>query len=111
MIETALDIALDDPRIGGPPASAVFGLRSRSHGHADMFQGAMTASVGSEPVGNMPESRLENRLQKVLHRALYNAVTHGRHMDFELHSHSNNPWDRLRLPIPSIPFAGAGSLS
>ena len=33
------------------------------------------------------------------------------HMHFELHSHSNNPWDRLRLPIPSIPFAGAGSLS
>src|SRR3954451_11574842 len=107
MIETALDVAFDDPRIGGPPTSAVFGLRSRSHGHADMFQGAMTASAGSEPVGNMPESRLENRLQKVLHRALYNAVTHGRNAqgsEFPGFARLRNEfpagWTRL---IPALP--------
>jgi hypothetical protein len=29
VVETALDVAFDDPRVGGPPTSAVFGLRGR----------------------------------------------------------------------------------
>ncbi len=78
MIEAALDIALDDPLVGRPLASAISGLRPRPHSHADVLQGAVAAPPGSEPVRDMPEGRLEDRLQKVLDRALDDAVAHGR---------------------------------
>jgi hypothetical protein len=78
MVEAALDVAFYDPAVGRPVASAVAGLRPRSHGHADVLQGAVAASSGPEPVRYVPEGRLEDRLQKVLHRALYDAVAYGR---------------------------------
>jgi hypothetical protein len=77
MIKAAPDIALDDPLVGCPLAPAVFGLCHRSHGQANMLQSAMAASSGSEPVRDMPELRFEDRLQKVLNRALHDAVRDG----------------------------------
>jgi len=78
VIETALDIPLDDPLVGCPLASAIFCRRSRTHAHADMLQGAVAASSGPKPVRHMPEASLEDRLQDILDRALNYAVTHGR---------------------------------
>lgn len=78
VIETALDISLDDPLVGCPLTSAVFCLRSRTDAHADMLQGAVAASPGSKPVRHMPEASLEDRLQDILDRALNHAITHGR---------------------------------
>jgi hypothetical protein len=75
MIEAALDIALDDPLIGCPTASAVFSLRHRSHGHAHMLQSAVAASSGSKPIGDMPELRFKDRLQKILDRILYDTIS------------------------------------
>src|SRR5277367_6203564 len=74
----ALDIPLDDPLVGCPLTSAIFCLRSRTHAHADMLQGAVAASSGSKPVRHMPEASLEDRLQDILDRALNHAITHGR---------------------------------
>ena len=75
VVETALDVSFDDPLVGRPLAPAIFGLRSRSHGHADMLQGAVAASSGPKPVRDMPEARLEDRFQKILDRALNDAVS------------------------------------
>src|SRR3712207_6109290 len=97
MIEAALDVALDDPLIRRPLTSAVPGLGLRSHGHADVLQGAMAAASGPEPVGDMPEVRLEDRLHKILDRALDNAIAHGRDTQG-----AELPWlARLRDELPA----------
>src|SRR3974390_1709390 len=76
VVEAALDISFDDPLIRRPLASAIFSLHSRSHAHADVLQGSVAASSGSEPVRHMPEAGLEDRFQNVLDRTLHHAVTH-----------------------------------
>jgi hypothetical protein len=75
MIEAALDVALDDPLVRPPLASAVAGLRSRAYGHADMLQSAMASSSWAEPIRDVPEVRFEERLQKILDRVLNDAVS------------------------------------
>jgi hypothetical protein len=109
VVETALDVAFDDPGIRRPLASAIFGFCSRSHAHADMLQGAVAPPTGSEPVGDVPEIRLEDRLQKILHRALYDAVTHGRNAqgaEFPWFSRLGDKlpagWARLVSAIPQV---------
>ena len=92
VVEAALDVALDDPLIGRPLAAAVIGLGSRSHGHADMLQGAVAAPSWSKPVRHVPERRLEDRLQKVLHRALNDAVANGRDPSTAHPSLLRRPW-------------------
>ncbi len=77
MVETALDVPLDDPGVGRLPTPAVARFCSRPDRHADVLQGTMTALCGSKPVGDVPECCLENRLQKVLDRALNDAVGDG----------------------------------
>jgi len=52
----------------------------------------------------VPEVCLEDRFQKILHRALYDAVTHGRHGCIELHIGLVSLWDWPRSLIPFIPF-------
>ena len=44
------------------------------HHHPDMLQGPMAAPTGPKPVGDMPESGLEDRLQNLLERALHHPV-------------------------------------
>ena len=92
MVEAPLDVALDDPLIGRPLTAAVTGLGPRSHGHADMLQGAVTAPSGSKPVRDVPERCLEDRLQKVLHRALNDAVADSRDPSAVHPSLLRRPW-------------------
>jgi hypothetical protein len=77
----------------------------------DLAQGVPGASAGPEAVAAVPEPGFQNGFDHQFDSRLHDPVLDAGHMHFELHSHSNNPWDRLRLPIPSILFAGAGSLS
>src|SRR5215472_16422708 len=74
IVETALDVPLDDPSVwqAGPVAALVD--LPRQEGHPDVLQSAMGAPSGPEAVGDIPELRLEDWLQECLDRALNNAV-------------------------------------
>jgi hypothetical protein len=69
------------------------------------------APSGPEPIAVRLETCLPFGFQRHLDEHLQGPVTDRRHIPTELHSNPSSLWDRLRLPIPSIPFAGAGSLS
>src|SRR5215469_436173 len=74
IIEAALDVALYNPSVRQPAPSAVLIAFVRQESQADVLQGAVRAPSGSEPVGDVPELRLEDRLQKRLDRALNDAI-------------------------------------
>src|SRR5215472_29272 len=76
VVEAALDVSFDDPLIGCPLTPAILCLCPRTHAHADVLQGAMAASSGSEPIRYVPKTRLEDRFQNVLDRALHHAIAH-----------------------------------
>src|SRR5690349_19476615 len=59
-------------RYGNPPANKD-GL-TRLDGKANTLQGAVDAPPGSKPVGDIPELRLEDRLQEQFDRALDDAI-------------------------------------
>jgi len=84
LIETALDIALDDPLVRRPAPPAVAGLGSRTYGHANMLQSAVAASSGAKPKRDVPELRFKDRLQEMLDRVLNNTVRHSRDIGFIL---------------------------
>ncbi len=76
LIEAALDIALDDPLIRRPLTPAIAGLGARAYGRiADMLQSTVAASVrGGTHTRHARTALLEDRLQKLLDRALNDTV-------------------------------------
>jgi hypothetical protein len=98
-----IETTLDDPLVGRRMASAVLSFRDRPNGRTDMLQSAVAASSGSKSIRDMPEVRLEDRLQKVLKRVLYEAS--GNRRNAEASELPRLAW--LRDPLPS---AGTRSL-
>ena len=101
VVKGTFDVSVQDPSL------ALVGARDG----INPGDGIMASPTGTEAVAGAFKPGLPEWFQSVLHDRLHGTIDHGCHMHFELHSHSNNPWDRLRLPILSILFAGAGSLS
>src|SRR3954447_23134617 len=101
VVEAAEDVRVEHPftRAGGS--------QQRAKGDDRVH----LAPSGPELIAVRLEALFSFGFQCHLDEHLQGPVADRGHMDIELHSCSNNPWDRLRLPIPSIPFAGAGSLS
>ena len=75
VVEAALDVAFDHPLVGRLMPQAV-GLAHAPgpQGHPDVFERAMASSSRPEAVGDMPEARFQDGLQKLLDRALHHAV-------------------------------------
>lgn len=74
IVEAALDVPFNDPAIRQPNSSPILPEFVRQDRAADILQGAVRAPPGSEPVRDMPELRLEDRLQEDFDRALDDAI-------------------------------------
>jgi len=74
VIEAAFDVAFYNPWIRQPAPMAILVAFPRLNGQSDTFQGAVGAPSGPEPVRDIPELRLEDRLQKYFDRALDDAI-------------------------------------
>lgn len=78
VIEAALNISLNDPIVWQVMPPSIRRASARENGSPDMLQSSVTASSATKPVRDTPELRFEDRLQKVLDRALYYAILDGR---------------------------------
>src|ERR1700739_3441224 len=58
--------------------SSICRVCTRKNGSSDMLKSTMAASSGTKPVRDAPELSFKDRFQKVLDRALYNAILDGR---------------------------------
>src|SRR5262245_12062662 len=74
VIEAALDVALNYPAIWHTVPSPIRPLLQRQDGPSDMLCSPVAAAAGSKPVRDVPELRLEDRLQDVLDRGLNDAI-------------------------------------
>jgi len=75
IVETALDIAFNDPLIGDIVTFAVrFACAPRPHCHTDVFERAMTSPSWPKAIRDMPESRFQDWFQKLFDRALNDTV-------------------------------------
>lgn len=74
VVEAALNVTLDDPVIRHALPPTVAPHFAGNCASTDVLQGAMRAPAGSKPVRDVPELRLEDRLQEHFDRALYHAV-------------------------------------
>ena len=74
IVETALDVTFYNPAVWQPAPMPVLVSLTRLDGKANTLQGAVDAPPGSKPVGDIPELRLEDRLQEQFDRALDDAI-------------------------------------
>src|ERR1700733_1263929 len=74
LVETAFDVALDNPWIRQPAPSIVLIAFLRQGGSTEVLQSGVAVSSGPKPVGHMPKLRFEDRLQQDFDRALNNAI-------------------------------------
>ena len=74
VVEAALDVPFNDPVIRHSLPPPILTDLMWQDGATDILQGSVRAPAGPEPVGDMPELRLEDWLQENFDRALYNAV-------------------------------------
>jgi hypothetical protein len=72
---------------------------ARLDGKANTLQGTVDAPSGSEPIGDVPELRLEDWLQKQFDHALNDAIFDSGHAPIELHSVATDLWDQLKSSI------------
>lgn len=77
IVEASFDVPLNNPRIWQPVSPSVLVPLLRQGCPTNVLQGAVGVSAGSKPIRDMPELRLEDRLQKDSGRALYDAVSDG----------------------------------
>ena len=74
VIETALDVTFYNPAIRQPAPVPILVPLTRLDGKANTLQSTVDAPSGSEPIGDVPELRLEDWLQEQFNRALNDAV-------------------------------------
>lgn len=74
VVEAALDVPLNDPWIRQPGPVTIAVALARLDRRPDILQGAVRASSGPEPLGDPPELRLEDWLQKYFDGALHDAI-------------------------------------
>lgn len=77
IIETALDVALDDPSVWQASPMAILIELFRQESHTNVLQSAVGAPSGPESIGDIPELRFEDRLQEGLDRTLNDAIFDG----------------------------------
>ena len=99
---STLDVAFNHPLIGSIATHSIRPASARTNGLPDVFECAVAAPSGPEPIGDLPESRLEDRLQD-LDRALHHAISNGGDTKGSELPRSA----RLRNPLP--PGATVGS--